>query len=414
MKSILFVAHNFPPHWFAGVENYTFHLAKCLNRMGIQTSVLYSHHRDGIPEPVLEQETYDGIGVYKLISDYNSPRHSDLSTQITHQGKERIFIDFLQRNRFNVIHFHHTKYMPFSFIRIAHDLRFPVCVTLHDFWFLCVNVHLYNAPAKSPCDGPNTLEHCIRCLRSKIQYQVSPEEQAILSKWIQFRNSYALNILQSADSIVSPTRYLANIHHRFGISKHIEISPLGLNNLGKSSRGTHSPVVFGFLGMIHDLKNVYLLAEAFKETSGDAILKYFGDGAEQHIQRLLAAIEGNERISYHGRYSPEQLSVILDQIDVVVLPSMTENYPLVIREAFSAGIPVIASRIGGIPEIVTHLHDGILFNPSDKEELKKWLQILIAKPYLIDEMRKNIRPVKTIEQDAEEWAVRYSLLSEGP
>lgn len=411
---VLIVVHNFPPHWFAGVENYTYHLAKSLSSQGIQTSVLYSHHRDGIPEPALEEETYDGIRVFKLVSDYNSPHHSDLSTQITHAGKESIFADFLQRNRFDVIHFHHTKGMPFSFIRIAREQRLPVCVTLHDFWFLCVNVHLYNEPANSPCNGPYTLEHCVQCLRSKIQYQVSPEEQSILNKWIHFRISHAMDILQNVECIVSPSRYLADIYHRFGISKHIEIYPLGLNNLRKSFRSTSAPVVFGFLGMIHDLKNVYLLADAFKATPGDAHLKYFGNGADHHIQKLLATIEGDERISYHGKYLPEQLSDILDQIDIVVLPSMTENYPLVVREAFSAGVPVLASRIGGIPEIVTHLHDGILFNPTDKEELRKWLQMLIEKPSLVAEIKKNIRPVKSIEQDAQEWALRYSQLSGNP
>lgn len=412
MKNVLFVVHNFPPHWFAGVENYTYHLAQSLNSLGVQTSVLYSHHRDGIPEPLIEEEIYDGIKVYKLVSDYNSPQHSDLSTQITHEAKEWIFSRFLQQHRFDVIHFHHTKGMPFSFIRIAQEQRFPVCVTLHDFWFLCVNVHLYNAPAHSPCNGPLTLEHCVRCLRSKILYQVSPEEQTILHQWIQFRISYAMNILQNTDCIVSPSRYLADIYHRFGISQQIEVSALGLNGVRKSTRSTSTPVVFGFLGGIHDLKNVFLLAEAFKETSGQALLKYFGNGSENHIQRLITSIGENDTVSYHGGYTPEQLAGILDQIDILVLPSMTENYPLVIREALSAGVPVLASNIGGIPEIVTHRHDGILFNPTDKEELKRWLQILINSPTLIDEMKKNIHPVKSMKQDAEEWKFRYLRLSE--
>jgi len=411
MKNILFIVHNFPPHWFAGVENYTYHLAKSLNSLGVQTSVLYSQHRDEIPEPLIEEGIFDGIKVYKLVSDYNSPHHSDLSTQITNEAKELAFSHFLQQHQFEVIHFHHTKGMPFSFIRIAQKQRFPVCVTLHDFWFLCINVHLYNAPAHSPCNGPHNLEYCVECLRSKILYQVSSEEQAILHQWIQFRISYAMNILQNADCIVSPSHYLADIYHRFGITQQIEVSALGLNGVRKSARATSTSVVFGFLGIIHDLKNVYLLAEAFKNTVRGARLKYFGDGTDNHIQKLHAAIGDSMRISYHGGYSPDQLSAILDEIDIVVLPSLTENYPLVIREAFSAGIPVIASRIGGIPEIVTHLQDGILFNPTDKEELKQWLQTIIDKPAIITEMKKNIRPVKSIAHDAQEWISRYSRLS---
>lgn len=411
MNSILFVVHNFPPHWFAGVENYTYQLAKSLKNMGTQVSVLYSHHRDGIPEPVLEQGRYDDIEIFEIVSDYNSPQHSDLSTQIAQEGKERIFSHFLQQRRFDVIHFHHTKCIPFSFIRIAKELHCPVCVTLHDFWFLCVNVHLYNAPANSPCGGPCSLEECANCLHPKIQHQVSPDEQEVLKKWIQFRISFAMNMLQNSDLIVSPSKYLADVYRKFGISRSIEISALGLNKQRKSSRSTKQPIVFAFLGVIHDLKNVYLLAEVFQETTGNACLKFFGAGSDYHIQKLVTAFGGNARVTYEGKYTPEDLPNILDQTDIVVLPSLMENYPLVIREAFCAGVPVISSRVGGIPEIVTHLSDGILFNPTDKEELRRWLQLIIDNPVIIEEMKKNIRPVKSMEQDAEEWAARYSRLA---
>jgi len=405
---VLFVVHNFPPHWFAGVEIYTFHLATSLIKQGIDVSVLYPLHRAGILQPKVEEDCYEGITVFRLLSDHTTPQHANLSSQISNEGAERTFTEFLSQRRFDIIHFHHTLSMPFSFIKVARQQGYPVCVTLHDFWFLCVNIHLYNTVSNTICSGPSSVTECATCLLNKLRYPASSEEKETLKKWIDARVSNSMDILQNAECVVSPSHYLADIHRNFGLSRTIEISPLGLNPVKRSSRATGSPVVFGFLGNIHDLKNVYMLVESFREVCGEARLIYFGAGAPLYLQKLSNAIEGDARIEYRGGYSPDQLAEVLEQVDIVVVPSITENYPLVVREALSAGVPVIASRVGGIPEIVTHLRNGILFDPTSKEELRKWLQTITDTPSLIQELKQNILPVKTMEQDAGEWANRYA------
>ena len=76
-----------------------------------------------------------------------------------------------------------------------------------------------------------------------------------------------------------------------------------------------------------------------------------------------------------------------------------ENSPLVIREAFLAGVPVVASRIGGIPEIVTDGRNGLLFRAGDVTDLARVLTRLLQEPSCSRRSGPHIPAVRTIEDD---------------
>jgi glycosyltransferase involved in cell wall biosynthesis len=125
------------------------------------------------------------------------------------------------------------------------------------------------------------------------------------------------------------------------------------------------------------------------------------------MTELAAACAGDERIRLAGAYRPEEIGRVLSEIDVLVLTSRSENYPLVIREALSVGIPTIASPIGGVPEIVEHGKNGLLFDPGDEDALAAHLQTLVDEPSRLQQLRDGIGHVKTMEDDADEWLERY-------
>ena len=72
--------------------------------------------------------------------------------------------------------------------------------------------------------------------------------------------------------------------------------------------------------------------------------------------------------------------------DVVVLPSLSENFPVVALEAMSSGKPVIASRVGGIPELVSNNKNGILVSPGNVEQMVEALLRLLENPSLRNRM----------------------------
>jgi colanic acid/amylovoran biosynthesis glycosyltransferase len=122
------------------------------------------------------------------------------------------------------------------------------------------------------------------------------------------------------------------------------------------------------------------LLEAFASNSDHNILELVlvGDGPEADRLRALAGQLGiSDRVRFAGRLSePETLSEIA-KADILVLPSFMEGLPIVLMEAMAMGTAVIASRVGGIPELVDDGESGLLFTPSNWDELASCIRRLV-------------------------------------
>src|SRR5439155_27163384 len=95
-----------------------------------------------------------------------------------------------------------------------------------------------------------------------------------------------------------------------------------------------------------------------------------------------------EGVRMRGAMAHDRVADALASIDVLVVPSIwPENSPLVIQEAFLAGVPVVASRIGGIPEVVHDGRDGLLVQAGDPEDLHRGLMRLLEEPELLAALR---------------------------
>jgi glycosyltransferase involved in cell wall biosynthesis len=100
-----------------------------------------------------------------------------------------------------------------------------------------------------------------------------------------------------------------------------------------------------------------------------------GDGPLR--ARVEKAVEQNKNIRYLGFMPPGELSKFFSVVDTVVVPSLCyENSPTVIYEALNAGLPVVASRIGGVGELIQEGVSGYLFTPGDQTDLLRALREL--------------------------------------
>lgn len=134
--------------------------------------------------------------------------------------------------------------------------------------------------------------------------------------------------------------------------------------------------IIGFIGRLSLEKGPKVLLDAFtllSERYPHIELLYIGDGNERPcLEELCSKNNLNHRVSFKG-FCSEPLS-ILKQISVLVMPSLTEGLPIVLLEALSQKTPVIASAVGGIPELIQSDVNGMLFPSGDVDKLVECLE----------------------------------------
>jgi glycosyltransferase involved in cell wall biosynthesis len=131
-----------------------------------------------------------------------------------------------------------------------------------------------------------------------------------------------------------------------------------------------------FIGSLHPVKGADLLLEALARTGGArprTIL--IGDGgARRALQRRAADLGLADSVDFLGQVPHGEIARYLNAADFLVLPSRFEGCPNVILEALACGTPVIASAVGGIPELVTRPEQGILVEPESPEALARAIE----------------------------------------
>ncbi|MFA6254101.1 MAG: glycosyltransferase family 4 protein [Candidatus Paceibacterota bacterium] len=155
----------------------------------------------------------------------------------------------------------------------------------------------------------------------------------------------------------------------------------------------------GTISELHPNKGLDSLIDAFALTVraliGNSLgwsmnLMIIGEGEElEQLKRLARAKRLENRIHFFGRV--EDARAYLKAFDIFTLTSRTEAFPYVILEAGAAGLPIIASEVGGIPEVITDPELGILVPPDNVEEIKKSLLFMLKKPKYCDLAGKNLR-----------------------
>jgi glycosyltransferase involved in cell wall biosynthesis len=109
------------------------------------------------------------------------------------------------------------------------------------------------------------------------------------------------------------------------------------------------------------------------------------------VRQAADAVEGLE-LRMYGAYERELLPALLGGADAVVVPSVwRETFSIVVREALACGVPVIASRIGALPEAIREGENGLLFTPGAATELAAILQTVDADRLRLEVLRKGIR-----------------------
>lgn len=162
------------------------------------------------------------------------------------------------------------------------------------------------------------------------------------------------------------------------------------NSLGFSSED----IVIGTVGRLDPIKAQRLLLQAFSSLNHEKknlCLVLVGDGPEKrNLKSVRKRLACGDSVVFLGER--DDVDKILSAFDLFVLPSRNEGISNTILEAMSTGLPVIATSVGGNPELVKHGHSGLLFPPGDCEALVNALNFYIEQnPHMIEIHGQNGR-----------------------
>lgn len=153
---------------------------------------------------------------------------------------------------------------------------------------------------------------------------------------------------------------------------------------------SNGQINFGFAARLEELKGPIVLMEAFAATRDhvpDVRLKLAGKGSQlKRVAALARSLDVADHYDYSGVYNrPEERTSFMHDLDVFVMPSFTEGTPNSIVEAMANGKPIIASAVGGIPDMIDD-DSGILVPPGDARALAKAMIVLAKNPELRRQM----------------------------
>ncbi len=136
-----------------------------------------------------------------------------------------------------------------------------------------------------------------------------------------------------------------------------------------------------FVGNLVAIKGVNDLIEAFKQLDENFILNMIGTGdLSTQLQHTIDHYGLSDRIRLQGRKPHQEIAVWMNASDIFCLPSLNEGCPNVIVEAVGCGVPIVATKVGAIPELLMNYSQSILVNPKDSVGLAQAIKDIDRKP----------------------------------
>ncbi|MEM4452263.1 MAG: glycosyltransferase family 4 protein [Ignisphaera sp.] len=168
-----------------------------------------------------------------------------------------------------------------------------------------------------------------------------------------------------------------------------------------------------YVGQLIPRKGVETLIRAFKllvkKGYSDISLLIVGDGPEyDKLLKLMGSLQLTENVRILRNVSDDFLVFLYKVADLFVLPSYYEGLPTVILEAFASGLPVIATKVGGIPWLIKSSKAGVLIEPGDYASLSKAIENMLTD----DSARKRMAMNASLYARSFDWNVIVSLVEE--
>ena len=447
---LLIISHGWPPAAQGGAELYAASLAHALRKTGAVVAALAREADPGRPDAAVRDGQVDGLDVRWVNNTFQSAR--GFGETYANPAIARAALELVEAFRPGVAPVHHLTCLSTTLVRELRRRRVPVVYTLHDYWLMCHRGQLLDV-SQTRCAGPRPTA-CQRCIGGAaapagayaaaallrgIEHRlpavggVARRAASVGTWWLHPRDvveadaraAHMREVVAQVSWFLAPSWHMRRRMVDLGLPEdRVSLSEYGtdLTRFRADGPGRPAParrLRLGFLGSLMVSKAPHVLIDAFgRLPPGLASVDLFGRPTPYHgdisyqreIGDRLARMAGAE-VRLHDALPHERVPDALHALDVLVVPSVwEENSPLVIREALACGVPVVASRIGGIPETVQDGVNGLLFAPGDASDLTRVLRRLLDEPALLPRLRAGIRPPRSLEEDAKATGDLYESL----
>jgi glycosyltransferase involved in cell wall biosynthesis len=441
----------------SGIPNYVRPLSETFIRMGHRTFLFFSgawfKKYNWLFKPYLRinREKYAFEYAEVINSPDWSPNFGRPLRDIRSPRMESLFKKYIHKVQPDVLHIHNISGLPSSLVSIAAEKGIKVFHTVHAYGFLCQKQVMVDHEGR-PCEGPSDMRKCAACTgqinsrKLKFRARLANTSPGLLNGLV--RGKEALDTIrhtrQGQGPETKPERIgkateeelkkrletmvgLMNGPIRcnfcvsedvkktlmaFGVRKDkLQVLHIGskiAENQVQSGHELHEPVVIGNIGGVDYYKGQHILIEALQKLDRQKYTaKVYGKYEKDYVDQMM---KGREHLplEFLGSYRHEDLPRLLDEIDIMVLPSIcSDTAPQTIFESYSRRVPIVASDGGGFRDFVRNGINGFLFPAGDSQELAARLNDLLSHPEKIASFARNIPTLKTLEENARELLAFY-------
>jgi len=393
----------------SGAGRAAFRVHQGLQNTGIVSQMLVRAKDSSDPQVIAEKSIRTKLG----------PPLSGLPFQLTPtQSKSNFslqwFPDNLTKNinRFepNIINLH---WICNGFLQVEtlRKIQHPLVWTLHDMWPFTGGCHY-----SKDCD--RYTDACGSCP------QLTSNKQQDLSRWVWNRKHKAWNSLNL--TIIGASHWIANCARSSSLFRElrVEVIPTGIDiekyrpipqSIARSLLQLPQDkkiVLFGAVTATDTRKGFHLLQPALQELTqsewqDQLYLLTFGT-SHQDLQASLGL-----QSSSLGKLSDDlSLAIAYSAADVFVAPSTQDNLPNTVMEALACGVPSVAFKIGGMPDMIDHCQNGYLAQPFEIEDLAQGIAWVIEEPERHQKLSYNARQKVEQEFTLQQEGSRYLKLYE--
>lgn len=376
MKKILFINTLYHPNIGGGAEIVLQAQAEGLKSKGYDIVILATKEKGDITFDFINEIKVYRAGIKNLYWPHKKEGHNPISKLFWHL-KDRYNPEMMEYLRYvinlekpDLVMCHNLTGWTIATWEEVKKFNIPVFQILHDQYLLCLNSSMYKK-------GKICQKQCFLCnfMRQKFASKTT-----------------------NVDVVIGVSRYILNKfldNGYFSISRQEVIhNRLYMSDKRPLSTSTilHTPLRIGFIGTLSVVKGIDILIKAFKKTDINATLVIAGKGEVNYENYLRELALGDNRIQFIGYVDSNSF---YSSIDLLIVPSLwNDTFPGVAIEACANNLAVIASKRGGLPEIIKDEINGILIEPTE-ESIHDSILFYYDNPSILEFHKQNSR--KSVE-----------------